>query len=129
MTVDPTNEAIGIMITAWSDDFEPNSFSKTNRSSVWVKTVTIRTRNEILKQSFRSTYPIAIGKKGDDHDEVERQLATDLARLKSGKLGRFYCGKLKKEVKLYCDLFATLQDQPERRAANKLVAGNSIYGA
>lgn len=112
----------------WSDDFEPNSFSKTNRNSVWLKTFTIGTLNE-QGQAARATYPIAVGSKGVDHDPIERKFNNELKLLKSGTLPPWYVGKAKKKIYLHFETFANLQDQPERRSVNKLMLGNSTFFA
>ena len=46
---------------SWSDDFEPNSMSKANRGSVWIKTLT-----------FISNNLYSIASKNENHDEIEK---------------------------------------------------------
>ena len=112
----------------WSDDFEPNSMSKAARGSAWIKTMTIATTKGNGNR-VSNTYPIAIGKKGDSHDSVERKINQDLMRLRDGSVGPFYDGKARKQLYLFFDVFANLQDQPERRNSNYLTAGNGTYSA
>jgi hypothetical protein len=58
----PNSTPLVILLFFWSDDFEPNSMSKSMRGSAWIKTMTILTRKE-NGQSATHTYPIALGKK------------------------------------------------------------------
>ena len=44
---------------SWSDDFEPNSMSKANRGSVWIKTLNFISNN-LYYNSLENTYPISI---------------------------------------------------------------------
>ena len=116
-----------IGLTTWSDDCDPHAFAKKNRGSVWVKTVTIlavRGDGNTLKLS----YPIAIGKKGDSHDDIDRFHNEELVALREGTIGPFYMGSVKKKTDdIYCSHIAILQDQPERRGGNKLSSYNSTF--
>jgi hypothetical protein len=64
---------IVLFLKLWSDDFDPNTSVKSNRQSVWVKTVSIFAR---LKNGNKVTYtyPIATSPKGDNHDEVDLRI-------------------------------------------------------
>ena len=53
----------------WSDDVEPNRLSKAGRGSVWLLTLTLGTAPGDA-HNLNNTYPIAVGKKGDNHDAV-----------------------------------------------------------
>ena len=54
----------------WSDDFEPNSSSKSNRGSVWIKTLSFIS-DRLTKNDIVNIYPISIGHKAPNHDVVE----------------------------------------------------------
>ena len=113
----------------WSDDFEPNSQAKQNRGSAWVKTVTIATPHARI-HSTDNTYVIAIGRKGTSHEEVERLFANELKTLVGNSdANMFYCGKIKRQVRVHFQLIASLQDSPERRGANCVSLGGSTYTA
>ena len=117
---------LAVRLDFWSDDFEPNQFSKTNRNSIWIKTFTIGTvHNE--GQQLRATYPCAVGRKNVSHDAVEKRMADESKQLRSGTLPPFYVGSKKQSVHLHFDLFCNLQDQPERRSSNHMMAGNAQY--
>ena len=112
----------------WSDGCEPSTSIKSNRNSIWVKTLTISpTANNL--HSMEHTYPIAIGLESDNHEEVERRFAADLEELGSGKGVTMYHGGIRKMVNIHFELFCTLQDQPERRSANYIMLGTSNYTA
>ena len=112
----------------WSDDVEPNRLSKAGRGSVWVKTVTIGT---CLGDghNFNNTYPVALGRKGDNHDPIVEKVEEDLKLLRSGNVPPFYVGALKKQVKIFFGDLAHLADQPERRGINYLRLGSGAYAA
>ena len=112
----------------WSDDFEPNTSSKQHRASTWIKTMTIATTKED-GHTLNNTFAIAIGKKNQCHDEVERKINNDLEKLQNGTLPPFYVGRVKCAVHIHFELLATLQDQPERRSANHLLHGNATLAA
>jgi hypothetical protein len=85
----------------WSDDFEPNKQSKSNRGSVWIKTVTINPPHGSI-HSLSYTYPIAVGKKGVSHDIIESAFAKELAMLRSPSLSdSFFCAATQRNVKVY----------------------------
>lgn len=124
----PNNKPLVLLLFFWSDDFEPNSMSKSMRGSAWIKTMTILSRKE-NGQSATHTYPIALGKKNDSHEEVEAAINREMALVQDGKIGPFYDGRNRKLVHLFFDVHATLQDQPERRGANGVANGNSKFNA
>ena len=75
-TIDP---AYRVSISVWSDDFEPN-YSKLNRGSVWIKTITFH----IPGRSYvpiTNVYPIAVGPKGQRHNAIESALYKDIKEL------------------------------------------------
>lgn len=118
-----SKDIIATRLDFWSDDHEVFSFGN---SSIWTKTFTIGTLAS-KGQQMRATYPIAVGKKHADHDSVEKKFADELRLLQSGTLPPFYVGTIKKCINLHFELFATLQDQPERRFSNKLLGGNGKF--
>ena len=66
-----TNEdVLSVLAIQWSDDFEPNTSIKSNRGSVWIKTITFISSDD-NKNNINNTYPIAIGHKGKDHNDIE----------------------------------------------------------
>ena len=78
-----------ILAIQWSDDFEPNTSIKSNRGSVWIKTLTFIS-NDDQQNNINNTYSIAIGHKGDDHNNIERFYAQELNELKNGINNRFF---------------------------------------
>ncbi len=79
---------------------------------------------------MKYTYPIAVGRKGISHEEVEKAFAMELYNLRSGtEKNYFYYAKTKSNIPVYLELFASLQDQPERRSCNYIMLENSTYSA
>lgn len=105
----------------WSDDVEPNR-QKTNRGSIWMLTMTIGT---ILEDghNLNHTYPIAVGKKKDNHDLVFQKVEENMKELRRGQY--FYVGSIKKKALIRFLDFAHLGDQPERRGLNYILLGRN----
>ena len=57
----------------WSDDFEPNSLSKSLQGGAWIKTITFLSNNS-ESNSIRDTYPISISSKHISHDVVKQNI-------------------------------------------------------
>ena len=110
----------------WEDDVEPNRLSKVGRGSIWVLTMTIGT---IFGDghNMNNTYPIAVGKKGENHDAIIGKIENEMREIRKGK--EYYIGSIKKKARIQFSDFAHLADQPERRSINHLAAGNAMYAA
>ena len=77
------DDIVVLLAVQWSDDFEPNTSSKTNRESVWLKTITF-VSNTLSSNDLANTYPIAIGLKSSTHDAVEKQFLNKCKDLAAG---------------------------------------------
>jgi hypothetical protein len=115
-----------LWLTEWSDDFEPNDSVKSNRGSVWLKTLTVSPRFG-SRHKLLHTYPLAIGGKKVDHEAVEILLSKNLLQLSSPGGVVMYSKRHGGLVSVRAKLFVSLQDQPERRGTNHLMAGNSTF--
>ena len=86
---------IRISFFEWKDDCIASKSNKASKSgSIWVWTITI-IQNEIITDSSRSTYPIAIGPKNDSHDAVEKIIAADLIHMSNNQTLAFIGGRMK----------------------------------
>ena len=112
----------------WSDDFEPMNSSKSNRGSTWAKTITMCPTPDCIHK-LTHTYPIAVGRKNVSHECVERRLAAEMELLRGKEGTLFYSKRHGGMVRVYLELFASLQDQPERRSANYIMLGGGKYSA
>jgi len=121
-------DALVLYFNEWSDDFEPMYSSKGNRGSTWVKTITIAPPPNKI-HSLTYTYPIAVGRKSASHEVIEKKFADEMTELRSGKNNMFYSKVAGTQIPVFIDLFASLQDQPERRSANYIMLGGSRYAA
>jgi len=68
-----------IFLSFWSDDFEPN-YSKGNRGSVWICTLTVQTADSGTPR-INNVYPLAVGPKGSCHQNVVRLLLDDMKKM------------------------------------------------
>jgi hypothetical protein len=90
--------------------FEPSISMKSNRGSIWVKTIIISTCHDFM-HTFQNTYPLAVGYDAVNHDTVESLFASDLQDFREGKLVSFYHGGLKQSsfIWIFWHLFKTNQ--------------------
>ena len=131
MKITETNHQQGcktIFVTLWSDDFEPN-YSKGNRGSVWLLTMTIqRYHNPNLSE----VYPLAVGPKGADHTAVTQIILQDLKTMEKRdgeEPMHMFDGGTKTIEDVSVHLLAVIQDQPERRGfAGLLLGGSGFHG-
>jgi hypothetical protein len=78
--------------------------------------------------SSEATFPIAIGYKNNDHNNLERIIAQDLKNMAKVCTLCFVGssnGQPYKEVAFSAQMFLSLGDQPERRGGNSLMGGGS----
>ena len=121
------NDVIPLWIIEWSDDFAPNNSKRATKNSVWLKIITVAPPHDGSYPSHLYTYPIAMGPKGVDHEEVEAKFKANLELLRSGGLPPIYSYEKKGMVTIHAELFASLQDQPERRGLNHMMLGNGQF--
>lgn len=117
--------AMCLYITEWSDDFEPNSLQKSGRGSIWIKTITISSPTA-GRQTIANTYPIAVGPKSSSHEKVETRFMEELVEIQKGDFS-CYVKSQANVIPIYAAVIASLQDQPERRGCNYIMAGNGTY--
>jgi len=122
--LDGTFPVIPIFVSMWSDDFDPNKSIKSNRQSVWIKTITIFVMNQ-FGNKIKKTYPISKAKKGLNHQIVEKEVSVELEALRSGKLIIMFSRAHRTMVYVHSDIYCIMNDQPERRSNLKLAGGNS----
>ena len=72
-----------VFLSLWSDDFEPN-YSKGNRGSVWICTLTVQT-SESETPRLNNVYPLAVGPKGSSHQNVVRVLLADIKTMEGAE--------------------------------------------
>ena len=120
-------ETLNLMLLRWSDDFEPTSSNKKNRNNgMWILTVSI-VKPKMTGQHSENTFTLSMGKKGEDHQIVEDQFASDLEKFNNNNLN-WYLPKnstKKKKVRLY--VFACLGDSPEKYTVSHITRGNGTY--
>ena len=100
-----------IWIREWSDDFDP-SHTKSNRCQVWLKTCTFCP--PASSKDDRNTAFIAIGSKGDDHEEIEKLLNSQLRELGHMNGKKMYHGGLNRMIQVKAGIITTCVDRPER---------------
>jgi hypothetical protein len=115
-------------ITEWSDCFDPNTSTKNNRGSVYVKSISFPRQWNSLFPLSNYTIPVCIGLGKADRTLVEKKFADELDLFKSSTNPlQFYDSTSQSMKTVYLDLLCSLQDQPERRTSVGLLLGNSTY--
>ena len=104
---------------------DPNN-TKQGRGSVFIKTITLGCTSGDTNSRLL-TYIVAVGPKGVNHDEVEEIHAKEMNDLRN-ESHYFYSKAHGKVINLHAELFVSLADQPARREANGISAGNGTYG-
>ncbi len=112
-----------IAIKDWSDDFDKNNSAR-NRHSIWLKTVTVLLDNGNGSISYNS-FVIAIGSKGDSHEDVEKAYSSDLSKIVQPN--EYYHGGTDTNVVGVVYLAASIQDRPERDSANRTLGHSSTF--
>ena len=119
--IEDTLVVLGIQ---WSDDFEHNSSRKSNRGSVWMKTLIFVSDTETKNISI-NTYTLSIGLKSSSHDCVEEKCIHEYIKLASARNNIIYCARRKINFHVYFEIIASLGDQPERRSMKHMMLDNS----
>jgi hypothetical protein len=112
-----------VAIKDWSDDFDKNNSAR-NRHSIWMKTVTVLMDGGNGSISYNS-FVVAIGSKGDSHEDVEKLYMEDLKKIVEPN--EYFYGGLNKNVVAVVFLAASIQDRPERDAANGTLGHSSTF--
>ena len=106
----------------WSDDFEGAMLRK-NKNSVWLKTVSICPPHEQVT-STKFTYVIAIGRKGSDHDEINKLHIEELKQLQKCKNRYYGASHIRRNIPVIVKVMAVLADRPERCSMNYILQHN-----
>jgi hypothetical protein len=116
-------------VVLWSDGCEPAN-TKQNRGSVQVYLATVGFV-EHDAHSGRTTFLLALGPHTADTADVEELFIQELTMLSqvSPSNNLYYYGTAKGVVRIYCEIYAILQDRIERQAHSRILAGNSNHTA
>lgn len=100
----------------WSDDFEGSMLRK-NKNSVWIKTVTISPPPD-QQTSTKYTYVIAMGRKSNNHDEVNKIHNEELEQLNKCTFRYYGASHVRRNIPVIVQTLAVLADRPERCSMN-----------
>ena len=113
-----------LWIREWSDDFDP-SHTKSNRAQVWLKTFTVCPPEDC--SSDVNTAFIAMGSKGDDHEDMEHIITEQLKELAHGNGKVMYHGGLNRLIHVKGGIVSTCVDRPERTKLFGIGDHNGTY--
>ena len=99
-----------LWIKRWCDDFDPNN-TKQSRNQVWLMTNTICPPRD--ENKGRNTCFMAIGQKGDDHQEINQIFEKEM-RMLSVQGKTFYHGGRKEFIRVKAGTVCVCVDRPER---------------
>ena len=106
----------------WSDDFEGSMLRK-NKNSVWLKTVTICPPHDQVT-STKFTYVIAIGRKGSDHDEINKLHNEELKQLQKCSHRYYGASHIRRNIPVIVKVMAVLANRPQRCSMNYILQHN-----
>ena len=112
-------------ITEWSDCFDPNTSSKNNRASVYIKSITFPRKNGSTFPTASYTFPICIGPGKANKLFLEDMFASEIELFKKEDPLKFWDNSTRTFRSIYVDILCSMQDQPERRSGLCLMMGNS----
>ena len=120
------DDAVPVVATLWMDDFKPN-YSKNNRGSVWIVLLTLECPSTD-KITASNVYPIAVGPKGTNHQEILSFIFDDF-KMRDAQSSQtlYYNGATKSSDRVNCKVHVLIPDQPERRSINGLLSGGHGY--
>ena len=112
-----------LFVTFWSDDFEVNHTRK-NRNSTWIKTMSIVGSKQTQTSPYH-TQLIAIGHKGDNHNNINAHINKELLELRNHHY--YYVNQTQSTLPIVVYPLAVLADRPERCTLNATLSfsGNS----
>ena len=119
---DITEDPMILYLLFWSDDFEGSMLRK-NKNSVWLKTVTICPPHDQVT-STKYTYVIAIGRKGSDHDEINKLHNEELEQLNKCTYRYYGASNVRRNIPVIVKVMAVLADRPERSSMNYILQHN-----
>ena len=120
---DDGQHIIHLWAKSWSDDFDP-CYTKTSRNQVWLSTNTISAPRS--EKKGRNTFFMALGRKGDDHSEIQEIFANDMSVLSKGDKS-FFHGGLKDIFPVKAAQTCVCVDRPERAALFQIGDHNGTY--
>ena len=112
-------------ITEWSDCFDPNTSSKNNRASVYIKSITFPRKKGSTFPTASYTFPICIGPGKANKLFLEDMFASEIELFKKEDPLKFWDNSTRTFRSIYVDILCSMQDQPERRSGLCLMMGNS----
>jgi hypothetical protein len=112
-----------LWIKRWCDDFDPNN-TKQSRNQVWLMTNTICPPPG--ENQGRNTFFMAIGQKGDDHQEID-QLFQEELRVLSGQGKSFYHGGRREFIRVKAGQVCVCVDRPERSSLYQIGDHGGTY--
>ena len=127
-----TIPSILVYITIWSDGWDPNQSTKSNRHPVWTATGTMIfvELGEPDDPYFANTVLMGVGPGKESHEQFFEMMVNEKEtkwETIDGSLipHLFYSKHHKCEVHVFISIGVALQDNPERRGCANLLQGNS----
>jgi hypothetical protein len=109
------NESVSCLpLYGWGDDYDPSASIKGGRASCHCKSVAIAPPHG-KHNSLDNTFMIALSWKNKSHEDMEAEYRKEILSLQDPKVDNwFFWKEFGKDVKVYGELFVSLQDNPEQ---------------
>jgi hypothetical protein len=123
-----TNEnVLCLPLYEWGDDYDPLASIKGGRASCHCKSIAIAPPHG-KHNSLDNTFILALSRKKQNHEPMEALFCDEMLSLQDTLSENwFYWKEVGKNVKVYAELFASLQDKPERCGSMFLTLGSGAF--
>jgi hypothetical protein len=123
----PNESVLCLPLYGWGDDYDPSASIKGGRASCHRKYVTIAPPHG-KHNSVDNTFMIALSRKNKSHEDMEAEYRKEKLPLQDPQVDNwFYWKEVGRDVKVYGELFVSLQDKPERCGSMFLTLGSGVF--
>ena len=122
----PRKNTVDILLTRWSDDFEPYNVKQNKGNGVWAFIDTVYSKNAKM-HCFDSTYVVSLGPKNDDHNCLEEMFINELNEINNDNLYSYYRKGSNQPISVRLHLVATLCDLLEIYTRCMITRGNGNH--
>jgi hypothetical protein len=125
----PNENVLCLPLYEWGDDYDPSDSIKGGRASCHCKSIAISPPHW-EHNSLDNTFILALSRKNQNHEPMEALFRDELLSLQDTlSENLFYWKEVGKDVKVYAELFVSLQDNPERCGSMFLTLGSGSFSS
>jgi hypothetical protein len=123
----PNENVLCLLLYGWGDDYDPSDSIKGGRASCHFKSIAIAPPHG-KHNSLDNTFILALSQKKQNHEPMEALLHDEILSLQDTLSDNWlYLKEVGKYVKVFAELFVSLQDKPERCGSMFLTLGSGAF--